>query len=165
MTSLVIFYLASCIVIGGGLTVVMSRNIVYAAFGLIASLSGVAGIFILSFAPFLALVQILIYGGAIVIVIIFALMLTKLEDFRTLSDHKHWPIALVASLVTLGTIIAAALYTPPNLADRRGIDLSTLANELFSQWAIPFEMASLVLLIALMGGVIMVRKTDSSDDK
>ena len=92
-------------------------------------------------------------------------MLTKLEDFRTLSDHKHWPIALVASLVTLGTIIAAALYTPTNLADRRGIDLSTLANELFSQWAIPFEMASLVLLIALMGGVIMVRKTDSSDDK
>ena len=165
MTSLVIFYLASCVVIGGGLTVVMSRNIVYAAFGLIASLSGVAGIFILSFAPFLALVQILIYGGAIVIVIIFALMLTKLEDFRTLSDHKHWPIALVASLLTLGTIIAAALYTPPNLADRRGIDLSTLANELFSQWAIPFEMASLVLLIALMGGVIMVRKTDSSDDK
>ena len=127
--------------------------------------SQIAGIFILSFAPFLALVQILIYGGAIVIVIIFALMLTKLEDFRTLSDHKHWPIALVASLVTLGTIIAAALYTPPNLADRRGIDLSTLANELFSQWAIPFEMASLVLLIALMGGVIMVRKTDSSDDK
>jgi len=165
MTSLVIFYLASCIVIGGGLTVVMSRNIVYAAFGLIASLSGVAGIFILSFAPFLALVQILIYGGAIVIVIIFALMLTKLEDFRTLSDHKHWPIALVASLVTLGTIIAAALYIPPNLVDRRGIDLSTLANELFSQWVIPFEMASLVLLIALMGGVIMVRKTDSSDDK
>ena len=86
MTSLVIFYLASCVVIGGGLTVVLSRNIVYAAFGLIASLSGVAGIFILSFAPFLALVQILIYGGAIVIVIIFALMLTKLEDFRTLSD-------------------------------------------------------------------------------
>ena len=144
---------------------IRDRNIVYAAFGLIASLSGVAGIFILSFAPFLALVQILIYGGAIVIVIIFALMLTKLEDFRTLSDHKHWPIALVASLVTLGTIIAAALYTPTNLADRRGIDLSTLANELFSQWAIPFEMASLVLLIALMGGVIMVRKTDSSDDK
>ena len=164
MTSLVIFYLASGVVIGGGLTVVMSRNIVYAAFGLIASLSGVAGFFILSFAPFLALVQILIYGGAIVIVIIFALMLTKLEDFRTLSDHKHWPIAL-ASLLTLGTIIAAALYTPTNLADRRGIDLSTLANELFSQWAIPFEMASLVLLIALMGGVIMVRKTDSSDDK
>ncbi len=165
MTSLVIFYLASCVVVGGGLTVVMSRNIVYAAFGLIASLSGVAGIFILSFAPFLALVQILIYGGAIVIVIIFALMLTKLEDFRTLSDHKHWPIALVASLVTLGTIIAAALYIPTNLTARRGIDLSTLANELFSQWAIPFEMASLVLLIALMGGVIMVRKTDSSDDK
>ena len=165
MTSLVIFYLASGVVIGGGLTVVMSRNIVYAAFGLIASLSGVAGFFILSFAPFLALVQILIYGGAIVIVIIFALMLTKLEDFRTLSDHKHWTIELVASLLTLGTIIAAALYTPTNLADRRGIDLSTLANELFSQWAIPFEMASLVLLIALMGGVIMVRKTDSSDDK
>ncbi|MBR61629.1 MAG: hypothetical protein CL904_03075 [Dehalococcoidia bacterium] len=165
MTSLIIFYLASCVVLGGGLAVVLSRNIVYAAFGLIASLSGVAGIFILSFAPFLALVQILIYGGAIVIVIIFALMLTKLEDFRTLSDHKHWPIALVTSLITLGIIISTAFYRPANLTSRSGLDLSKLADELFSKWAVPFEMASLVLLIALMGGVIMVRKIDSRDDK
>ena len=165
MTSLVFFYLACVIILGGGLTVVLSRNIVYGAFGLMAALAGVAGLFILSFAPFLALVQILIYGGAIVIVIIFALMLTKLEDFRTLSDHKHWPIALIASLLTLGTIVAAAFYTPINLASRRGVDLSKMAHELFSQWAIPFEIASLLLLIALMGGVIMVRKTDSSDEK
>ncbi|PZC45744.1 MAG: NADH-quinone oxidoreductase subunit J [Chloroflexi bacterium] len=165
MTSLVFFYLASVIILGGGLTVILSSNIIYAALGLMASLIGVAGIFILSFAPFLALVQILIYGGAIVIVIIFALMLTKLEDFRTLSDHKHWPIALIASLVTLGTIIAAAFYTPTNLVSRRGVDFDKIAHELFSQWAIPFEVASLVLLIALMGGVIMVRKTNSRDDK
>ena len=165
MTSLVFFYLACVVILGGGLTVVLSRNIVYAAFGLMAALAGVAGLFILSFAPFLALVQILIYGGAIVIVIIFALMLTKLEDFRTLSDHKHWPIALIASLLTSGTIVAAAFYTPVNLASRRGVDLSKMAHELFSQWAIPFEIASLLLLIALMGGVIMVRKTDSRDDK
>ena len=65
----------------------------------------------------------------------------------------------------MGIIIAAALYTPTNLVSRRGVDLSKLADELFSKWAIPFEMASLVLLIALMGGVIMVRKTDSKDDK
>ena len=61
--------------------------------------------------------------------------------------------------------MAAAFYTPVNLASRRGVDLSKMAHELFSQWAIPFEIASLLLLIALMGGVIMVRKTDSSDDK
>jgi len=165
MTSLVFFYLASALILSGGLTVILSSNIIYAALGLMASLIGVAGIFILSFAPFLALVQILIYGGAIVIVIIFALMLTKLEDFRTLSDHKHWPIALIASLITLGTIIAAAFYIPTNLVSRRGVDFDKMAYELFSQWAIPFEVASLVLLIALMGGVIMVRKTNSRDDK
>ena len=158
MIAVVFFYLASAVILGGALTVVLSRNIVYAAFGLIASLSGIAGIFILAFAPFLALVQILIYGGAIVIVIIFALMLTKLEDFRTLSDHKHWPLALVSSLVILGLITSAAFYLPVNLGSRTGVNLSVLAHNLFSQWAIPFEIASLVLLIALIGGVIMVRE-------
>ena len=139
MIALVFFYLASAVILGGALTVVLSRNIVYAAFGLIASL-------------------ILIYGGAIVIVIIFALMLTKLEDFRTLSDHKHWPLALVSSLVILGLITSAAFYLPVNLGSRTGVNLSVLAHNLFSQWAIPFEIASLVLLIALIGGVIMVRE-------
>ena len=80
--SLVLFYVASAITLGGALGVVMTRNIVYASFALLAAMMGVAGVFLLVFAEFLALVQILIYGGAVVIVLLFALMLTRLEDFQ-----------------------------------------------------------------------------------
>ena len=73
----------------------MTRNIVHAAFALLVAMVGVAGVFLLMFAEFLALVQILIYGGAIVIVILFALMLTRIQDFEHLTDHRQWPIARV----------------------------------------------------------------------
>ena len=81
----VLFYLAAALTIGGGLVVVMTRNIVYAALALLVSLMGVAGVFLLAFAEFLALVQVLIYGGAIIIVFLFALMLTRIEDFARLN--------------------------------------------------------------------------------
>ena len=82
--SLVLFYIAGALTLGGALGVVMTRNIVYAAFALLAAMTGVAGVFLLMFAEFLALVQVLIYGGAVVIVILFALMLTRIQDFERL---------------------------------------------------------------------------------
>ena len=100
--SLVLFYVVAALTLGGALGVVMTRNIVYAAFALLASLIGVAGIFLLAFAEFLALVQVLIYGGAIVIVILFALMLTRIEDFEHLTDHRQWPVAAIVAIAVFG---------------------------------------------------------------
>ena len=94
-SSLVLFYVAGALTLGGALGVVMTRNIVYAALALLVALVGVAGIFLLAYAEFLALVQVLIYGGAVVIVFLFALMLTRIEDFAHLSDNRQWPIAAV----------------------------------------------------------------------
>ena len=93
LLGLIVFVIAAAIALGGALGVVMTRNIVYAAFSLLASLIGVAGLFLIAFAEFLALVQVLIYGGAIVIVILFALMLTRIQDFENLSGNRQWPIA------------------------------------------------------------------------
>ena len=97
--SLILFYTAATLVILGGIGVVITKNIVYAAFSLLVSMIGIAGVFLLAFAEFLALVQILIYGGAVVIVILFALMLTRIEDFRDLSDSRNRPLALLVSLI------------------------------------------------------------------
>ena len=72
--SLVLFYLAGAITLGGALGVVMTRNIVYSAFSLLASLLGVAGLFLLAFAGLPALLQLLVYGGAVVVVILLTLM-------------------------------------------------------------------------------------------
>ena len=161
--SLVLFYIGAALILGGALGVVMTRNIVYAAFALLTSLMGVAGIFLLVFAEFLALVQILIYGGAVVIVLLFALMLTRLDDFQNLTDHKQWPIAAIISLGLFGLLAAAIVTTSVRTTERQSVDFETLGKALFTQWAIPFELVSLVLLVALIGSIVLVR-TDGDRD-
>ncbi len=161
--SLVLFYVVGALTLGGALGVVMTRNIVYAAFALLASLIGVAGIFLLAFAEFLALVQVLIYGGAIVIVILFALMLTRIEDFEHLTDHRQWPVAAIVAIAVFGIIAATIVTTAVRTTDRQGISFEALGNSLFTQWAVPFEVASLVLLVALIGSVVLVRSTGGRD--
>ena len=161
--SLVLFYMAGALTIGGALGVVMTRNIVYAAFALLISLFGVAGLFLIAFAEFLALVQVLIYGGAIVIVILFALMLTRIEDFEHLTDNRQWPLAAVAGVGIFGLLVAAVLETSVRTGARQGIGVRALGESLFQDWAVPFEVASLVLLVALIGAVVMVRTYGGRD--
>ena len=161
--SLVLFYVAAALTLGGGLGVVMTRNIVYAAFALLASLMGVAGIFLLMFAEFLALVQVLIYGGAIVIVILFALMLTRIQDFQHLSDNRQWPIAALVALAIFSLLTASIVGTSVRTTERQGVAFETLGDTLFAQWAVPFEVASLVLLVALIGAIVLVRSSGGRD--
>ena len=155
--SLVLFYLAGALTLGGALAVVMARNIVYAAIALLVTMIGVAGLFLLAFAEFLALVQVLIYGGVIIIVIVFALMLTRFRDFAQASDHRQWPIAAVAGAAVFGLLAASILGTSVRTVERQGISVEVLGDNLFAEWAVPFEIASLVLLVALIGAVVMVR--------
>lgn len=161
--SLFLFYLAAALTLGGALGVVMTRNIVYAAFALLVSLVGVAGIFLLAFAEFLALVQLLIYGGAVVIVILFALMLTRVQDFAHLTDNKQWPLALVVAVAIFGLLAAAVLGTRVQTGERQAIGLDILGDSLFADWAVPFEVASLVLLVALIGAVVLVRSSGGKE--
>ena len=158
-----LFYVTGALTLGGALVVVMSRNIVYAAFGLLASMVGVAGLFLLAFAEFLALAQLLIYGGAIVIVILFALMLTRIEDFESLSDHPQWPIAAIVAIAVFGVIAATIVGTAVPDSERASISFTALGTSLFTEWAVAFEVASLVLLVALIGAVVMVRSTGGRD--
>jgi len=161
MTSLVLFYLAGALTLGGALGVVGTKNIVHAALFLLASLMGVAGIYLLVFAEFLALVQVLIYGGAIVIVVLFALMLTRLQEFRGSMENPQWPVAALAAVVLFGVIAAAIVRTgTPFGAERHGPGVQEIGTSLFTQWAIPFEVASVLLLVALIGAVVIARVGD-----
>ena len=162
--SVVLFYVAAALTLGGGLVVVLTRNIVYAALALLVSLMGVAGVFLLAFAEFLALVQVLIYGGAIVIVFLFALMLTRIEDFSRLTDHRQWPVAAIVAISTFVLLAAAVADTGVRTEpERQGVEFSRLGETLFVDWAVPFEVASLVLLVALIGAVVLVRRDGGRD--
>ena len=159
----ILFYLVAALILFGAAGVVLSRNIVYAAVGLLLTMLGTAGLFILVFAEFLALVQVLIYGGAVVVLILFAIMLTRIDDFRNLTDNSQQLVAGVASIIVVVTLIAAILTTSIEQTLLSGIGIQELGIVLFSDWAIPFEIASLVLLIALIGSVVLVKRGERGD--
>ena len=161
--SLVFFYIAAALVIIGGLGVVLTRNIVYAAFALLAAMLGVAGVFLLMFAEFLALVQVLIYGGAVVIVVLFSLMLTRIQDFENLTDHRQWPLAALLAIGVFALLVAATLTTSVRVVERQSLGFLELGESLFTDWAVPFEVASLVLLVALIGSIVLVRTSGGRD--
>ena len=159
----ILFYLVAALILFGAAGVVLSRNIVYAAVGLLLTMLGTAGLFILVFAEFLALVQVLIYGGAVVVLILFAIMLTRIDDFRNLTDNGQQLVAGVLSIIVVVTLIAAILTTSTKQTLLSGIGIQELGIVLFSDWAIPFEIASLVLLIALIGSVVLVKRGERGD--
>ena len=158
--SLLFFGIASLLVIGGGIGVVVARNIIHAALFLLVTMIGTAGVFLLALAEFLALVQILIYGGAVLIVILFALMLTRIEDFRQLGDNNQKPIAALISIFLFILITTSILMTDISTGLISSVSLIDVGLTLFTDWAIPFEVASLVLLIALIGAIVLVREEE-----
>lgn len=160
-----LFVIAAVFTLGGGLGVVATRNVVHAALFLLLSLGSVAGIYLLLFAEFLALVQVLIYGGAIIIVLLFAIMLTRSRDYPLISDNRQWPLAIIAGGVVFAVLLAAFLVNPVETKQPDAGDMSFtqhLAEPLFTQWALPFEIASLVLLVALVGAIVLGREGDQS---
>jgi NADH-quinone oxidoreductase subunit J len=154
-----IFYLVAAAAVGGGVGVVFVRNVVYAALFLILSLLAVAAFYILLATEFLALVQILIYAGAVAILLLFVLMLTRARDVPTALDGPQKPVAVVAGLALLGLLVTAAAGTtwPRDVGTITRVPFESIGDALFRRWAVPFEVASLVLLVALVGAIVLAR--------
>ena len=155
-----IFVVLAVFTIGGALGVVVSRNVVHAALALLVSLIAVAGIYLVLFAEFLALVQVLIYGGAIIIVLLFAIMLTRNSEYPRIADNKQWPLAAVAALAFLGILIPSFLINKVEDTNAQNASFTSIGESLFTTWAVPFEIASLVLLVALIGAIIIARSDE-----
>ena len=156
------FYVLAAVTIISALGVVVVRNVVYSALLLILTLSLTGLVYLYLYADFLALVQILIYGGTVSVLLLFALMLTRPEQYRVRA-HTQWPLAIVAAIVVFVVLAYQALATDwlggrTPVLERAGPDV--LGEQLFGPWAVPFEIASVVLLVALLGALIMARRTE-----
>ena len=162
MIELIVLIVLGGLCVGGGLGVVASRNVAYATIFLLVSLLAVAGIYVLLLSEFLALVQVLIYGGAVTIVLLFALMLTRAHELEGRQDNPQKPIAACVAFLVFGAI-AFAVYVGDHASasDRVRAPLKTLGTELFSSWLIPFEVAGLILLLVLLGVVIITHREES----
>ena len=157
----VIFYFVAALTVLGSMGVVLARNVIHSALFLILALLAVAGVFILLAAEFLAIVQILVYGGAVTILILFAMMLTRVRDAPEALDGPQRPFAALAAGAFLAISILAAVSTDWQALgateEIHVVSFEAIGNLLFTNWAIPFEIASLVLIVALIGSIILAR--------
>jgi len=163
----VVFFIFAIMAIAAAWGVVTSKNIVHSALYLILSFSGVAVLYVLMNADFLAAVQILIYTGAVAIMIIFAVMLTlRGEISESNPENHHWGWgALVAALVfvVMALVILAnpdwRILASPWTSGGSAEDLSLL---LLTKFMIPFEVAAVLLTIALVGAVVLAKGVKES---
>jgi NADH-quinone oxidoreductase subunit J len=156
------FGAVALLAVGGGFGVVTGRNLVHAALSLIVALFGVAGLFVLLEAPFLAAVQVLIYIGAIAVLIMIAIMVARVAGEQE-SVNRQWPLALligVILLVTLGMVlvnqfgdVGAAQAAPPE--NSLALLGASLVNP--NAFVLPFEVASVLLLAAMIGAIVIAR--------
>lgn len=162
-----LFYVVAGITGLAALGVVTARSVMSAALFLLVCLLGIAALFVLLSAEFLALVQILLYGGAIVIVILFALMLTRHDEQSQTAGRRHWIPALLASAIFLGLMLFVFVMSAGTGSLESDIPTRASVEEigatLFQQWAIPFEVASLVLLVALVGAMLIARSATTEE--
>ena len=157
----VAFAIVAVVALVSGFGVVTTRNVAHAALFLLVSLASVAGVFILLVAEFLALVQVLIYGGAVTIVLLFALMLTRAEEFSNVRANPQWLVGALAAIGVCGAMGAVILNDRLDTQALQGPSLKELGGELFTNWVVPFEIASLLLLMALIGAIILARASDN----
>jgi NADH-quinone oxidoreductase subunit J len=154
------FYLA--LIVAGAFTAVRCRNLVRALLGLIMTLFGVAGMYFLMAAPFMALMQVLIYVGAVSVLIFFAIMLTRApagdagEEDRTPRPIVRGVLAALAGLFP-AVILAAVLLTqtPQALHLKPELPLARLGQMLTGPYVLAFELISVVLLAAMAGAVVL----------
>jgi NADH-quinone oxidoreductase subunit J len=141
--------------------VVTTKNVVHAALYLIVVLGGVAGIYVLLAAEFIAVVQILVYIGAIVVLFLFGVMLTRapIGEESDLDNDQRWA-AVIVSLFLFG-VLASVLVNAFHRVHVNPLQVqrtSDVSLSIFSTYVIPFEVVSIVLLAALVGAVVIARR-------
>ncbi len=160
---LVSFGLLSVLLLAGALGVVLIPNIVYSAFLLGGVFISMAGLYFLLNADFVATAQVLVYVGAVSVLILFAIMLVnKKEDFAPVPNawirRSATAVVCVGLFALLGTMILATPWTFSTLPAAGDASIVTIGKHFFSDFLLPFELASVLLLIALIGAVILARR-------
>ena len=148
------------------ISVVLARNVVHAALYLVVTLASVGGVYLLLGAEFVAWVQILIYVGAIVILFLFGLMLTKAPIGRDSLDHQNrWVGAVVSGGVFAGlAFLIQDAFKVQDAQSFRAFHATTgqVGESIFRSYVLPFEAVSFLLLAALIGAVVLARKDEGS---
>lgn len=167
MTGLVLFVLLGAVTLAAAILAVGSRQLIHAALWLVVTLGGVAGCFLLLGAELLAWVQVLVYVGAVVVLVVFALMLTRQPTGLGSAElTKNRPVAAVVGLlaaVGMGAVFVLAFGGQRLTIGRQGT-AAALGGPLFQDWVLAFEVLSVVLLAALIAAIALSRGGADRDE-
>jgi NADH-quinone oxidoreductase subunit J len=162
----VLFWLLSCLALGSAVLVVTTDHLVHAALWLVVTLGALAGCYLLLTAEFVAWVQVLIYVGAVVVLLLFALMLTRAPTAPDAATSTgNGPVAIGAAVAT--TAILAVVMVDGFRGNRIDVDgepagaADSVGDAIFRHWVLAFEVVSVVLLAALVGAIVLSRRDPS----
>jgi NADH-quinone oxidoreductase subunit J len=169
MLESIVFYTLAGLIIAFGVLVVTTRNTVHCVLFLVANFLCVAMIYVLLAAEFLAIIQILVYAGGIVVLYLFVVMLVNLQRQRDAAPRRRpqsragFALAAVM-LAELSAIVVFSASRPPSVAAAAPPTTAGMGNTamvglmLYSDYLVPFEVASVLLLVAMVGAIILARK-------
>ncbi|MHB1127922.1 MAG: NADH-quinone oxidoreductase subunit J family protein [Bacillota bacterium] len=154
-----IFWIVAIVIVGSALAMVISRNIVHSALYLVVSFIGVAAVYLLLEADFLAMVQIMIYAGAVSVLLVFGVMLTRRGDICESNLFNRYRL--------IGGVVAAFLFILvsrlvlnnvwPAAGEPVADTVTAIADSMLMDFVVPFEVAALLLLAAMIGAIMMAR--------
>src|SRR5216683_2615703 len=162
--TLFFFYLLAGIMLIGGILVITRKNAVHSALALIVTLLAQAALYLMLYAPFVAGVQIILYAGGIMVLFLFVIMLVSIE--RTQKErqfNKQWAVGMVAA-TALGGLFITVYTKGKNIFPDRALpsveaqNTQNVGTLLYGQYMFAFEIASLLLLVAIIGAVVMAKK-------
>jgi len=166
---LLAFLIFAFLAVASALVVVAHKNPVYSTMALVVTLFSVAVLFVLLGSPFIGVLQVLIYTGAIVVLFLFVIMLLNIgREESQLAGHKPQFFASILGAIVFGglvifTLLNVATTPAPGGPSTELVSLEGLANTLFKEYLLPFEIIGLLLLVAVIGATVAARRTQPGE--
>jgi NADH-quinone oxidoreductase subunit J len=155
-----LFWIFAIVGVGCGIMVVFHRNPMSSAIYLVVTMLCLAGFYALLAGPFVAVIQVLVYAGAVMVLILFVIMMLNLRE-ETLEREGGKVTWIIAGLIGLGLVVAVARKfprTPAGTPEAAFGTIEEVGNKLFTVYMLPFELTSVLLLVAIIGAVILAKR-------
>jgi NADH-quinone oxidoreductase subunit J len=155
-----LFWLFAAVMIGSALLVVTMKDIIRCGLAMIVCFGSLAGIYVILGAPLIAAAQVIVYIGAISVLILFAIMLTQTKDApsRLVFQTQAVPAAIASVIIVIVIALSVAATDWGEAADRVRLATADMSKALFSDFVLPFEIVSVLLLAAVIGGVYLAKR-------
>jgi NADH-quinone oxidoreductase subunit J len=161
--ALIIFFALAALAVVGSISLIVQREPIHSALSLIVVMVALAGLYLLMGAEFVAAVQIIVYGGAIMVLFVFVIMLLNAGEeertnFSRLATFAGIPLALAVTGFIAAAILRSSTALPAAVPKGALTDTKTLSTLLFSDFVYPFELTSFLILVAILGAIVLAQR-------